>query len=424
MELLDLMNAHLPSLGASLKEVRLLPDAASRFHEVWLEAGRQVFESYQQARIEEVEYGLSGSRQIRRKTLHTPLGSITLARRAFDTPSGTQLPADKALGIPEDAWLPEVLELACALGISSEFPNAHRLFTRWSHVEITERTLANQVEATGEKLQALEAARPPLETSGPDSALTKVVAFAKKKPRVYVGMDGILTPLNAQQGYKEALVGVIFQEAAHRQISPKRSEIRQKDYVATITGRKAFARRLNQLYSEAVGMTPHEVVVLGDGAKWIWEMAAEYFPERIEILDFFHVSEYVWEAARACLPEDARRGWVEAQQALLKESKWEQVREGAATLPRPHDEAKQAVRNLRRYLKNNATRIDYKRYLELGLMIGSGVVESSNRRVVAQRLKQAGMHWSKGGADAVMGLRACYLSDSNRWQRYWTSHAA
>ena len=70
-------------------------------------------------------------------------------------------------------------------------------------------------------------------------------------------------------------------------------------------------------------------------------------------------------------------------------------------------------------MTNNRTRIDYKRYLKEGLMIGSGVVESSNRRVVTQRLKQAGMHWSKLGAEGVMALRAVYLSSSNRWSNFW-----
>ena len=54
-------------------------------------------------------------------------------------------------------------------------------------------------------------------------------------------------------------------------------------------------------------------------------------------------------------------------------------------------------------------------------MIGSGVVESSNRRVVTQRLKQAGMHWSFFGAEGVMALRAAYLSSSERWSNFWSS---
>jgi hypothetical protein len=72
-------------------------------------------------------------------------------------------------------------------------------------------------------------------------------------------------------------------------------------------------------------------------------------------------------------------------------------------------------------LTNNQERIDYQKYLKMGLMIGSGVVESSNRRVVTQRLKQAGMHWSIKGAEGVMALRASYLSSSNRWSNFWQS---
>ena len=72
-------------------------------------------------------------------------------------------------------------------------------------------------------------------------------------------------------------------------------------------------------------------------------------------------------------------------------------------------ELRKALTDLERYLSNNQTRIDYKRYLKEGLMIGSGVVESSNRRIVTQRLKQAGMHWSKSGAEGVMAMRAVYL---------------
>ena len=85
---------------------------------------------------------------------------------------------------------------------------------------------------------------------------------------------------------------------------------------------------------------------------------------------------------------------------------------------------REEIEKLEGYLNNNSTRIDYKSYLKQGLMIGSGVVESSNRRVVTQRLKQAGMHWSKMGAEGVMALRAAYLSHSNRWSNFWQTSSS
>ena len=161
--------------------------------------------------------------------------------------------------------------------------------------------------------------------------------------------------------------------------------------------------------------------MIGDGAHWIWDMAREEFPGCWEILDFYHLSEYVWSVAKAGYPskEEAQQNWVKEQQKLLKQSQWQQVIINSHQFRSKRKDLSQAITDLERYLSNNRTRIDYKRYLKEGLMIGSGVVESSNRRVVTQRLKQAGMHWSKSGAEGVMALLAVYLSDSNRWLNFW-----
>jgi acetylornithine/succinyldiaminopimelate/putrescine aminotransferase len=88
-------------------------------------------------------------------------------------------------------------------------------------------------------------------------------------------------------------------------------------------------------------------------------------------------------------------------------------------LPPTTEAWSESIERLVSYLSNNQHRIDYQRYRQQGLMIGSGVVESSNRRIVTVRLKQSGMFWSKFGAEAVMNLRACYLSSSTRWQDFW-----
>jgi hypothetical protein len=150
-------------------------------------------------------------------------------------------------------------------------------------------------------------------------------------------------------------------------------------------------------------------------------MASEQFPNSIEILDFYHLSEYVWKVAKATFPkqEETQKNWVKIQLELLKESQWKTVIRNSDQLKKRSKNFREAREDLERYLNNNSTRIDYKLYIKLGLMIGSGVVESSNRRVVTQRLKQAGMHWSQEGAEGVMALRAAYLSHSSRWQNFW-----
>ena len=151
-------------------------------------------------------------------------------------------------------------------------------------------------------------------------------------------------------------------------------------------------------------------------------MAQEQFPGSIEILDFFHLSEYVWKVAKLAYPKNEQKqsDWVHIQQSLLRKSRWKTVIQNSMKLKRKKPDLIKAITALERYLNNNQSRIDYQSYLKAGLMIGSGVVESSNRRVVTQRLKQAGMHWSKLGAEGIMALRAAYLSNSNRWLNFWS----
>ena len=134
------------------------------------------------------------------------------------------------------------------------------------------------------------------------------------------------------------------------------------------------------------------------------------------------MSEYIWAVAKAAYPkkEQSQKYWVKIQQQLLKKSQWQTIIKNCHQLRGKKKDLTESITNLERYLNNNQSRIDYQSYLKAGLMIGSGVVESSNRRVVTQRLKQAGMHWSKRGAEGVMALRAAYLSNSNRWSSFWS----
>ena len=404
----------------SLPDWNNLSEFVSEFHQSWLKLGNLVQQQLVQARIDEKETQYQSPRTKREKRYYTPLGEIVVKRRAYITPDGIKVKVDQELGLPKDKWLPMVLELACALGITSEFPNSHRLFQRWTSNELTEKTLANQVEKTGNILQTQEFdCQCELDTGSEPEATNSAPS---KSDLLYVGVDGVMTPLNQKQGYKEAKVGVIFWSKDHQKIKGQRGRIRRREYVATLKSRNEFRNRVSLLYHQIATEKPTTTVVIGDGAHWIWEMAQSQFPGSIEILDFFHLSEYVWAVAKAAYPKDEhqQKDWVRLQQQLLKKSQWQTVIQNSHNLKKNKKNLIEAITDLERYLTNNKSRIDYQSYLKAGLMIGSGVVESSNRRVVTQRLKQAGMHWSQTGAEGVMALRAAYLSNSNRWTSFWS----
>lgn len=186
-----------------------------------------------------------------------------------------------------------------------------------------------------------------------------------------------------------------------------------------MNSRENFFDLLNKKYISLNGTCKKELIFLGDGAKWLWDGVDEYYPNSIRILDFFHVTEYVWEVAREGFVDNLEKQsvWVSKQILKLKESKHDDL--DFSTFDNNTYKLNEKIHNLKRYLKNHENMIDYKTYLDKGYMIGSGVVESSNKKVVTQRLKQSGMFWSSKGANAVMFIRAMYLSSSNSWTKLW-----
>lgn len=117
----------------SLPQWHNLSDFVGEFHQCWLKLGNQVQQQLVQAQIDQLEGQYSSPRTKREKRYYTPLGEMVDKRRAYLTTDGLKIPVDEELGLPQDKWLPMVLELACALGVSSEFPNSHQLFQKWSH---------------------------------------------------------------------------------------------------------------------------------------------------------------------------------------------------------------------------------------------------------------------------------------------------
>lgn len=140
----------------SLPDWDNLSDFVGEFHHIWLKLGNFVQQQLVQARIDQIEAQYQSPRTKRQKRYYTPLGEMVVKRRAYVTPDGLKIKVDEELGLPENKWLSMVLELACALGVSSEFPNSHKLFQRWTCIELTEKTLANQVEKIGNQLQIQE----------------------------------------------------------------------------------------------------------------------------------------------------------------------------------------------------------------------------------------------------------------------------
>jgi hypothetical protein len=155
------------------------------------------------------------------------------------------------------------------------------------------------------------------------------------------------------------------------------------------------------------------VLVLGDGARWIWALAAEHFGDRVEIVDFYHASQHLWEVARALFPDDpaAQAAWARPLSRRLRDEGITPILDVLATVTAPTGTpAADVLRRERAFVRTNADRMAYPAFTAQGFPIGSGAVESAARHVIQLRMKRPGMRWSDAGGRAISSLRATVRS--------------
>ncbi len=173
------------------------------------------------------------------------------------------------------------------------------------------------------------------------------------------------------------------------------------------------------------GRQTRRVVVLGDGAAWIWNRAAHVVGGPgivvIAILDLFHAYEHLWEAGRAVFDTPAAlAAWTEPLKDALYERGAAAVLAALDALTPPSPAAADVLRRARAYVADNAARMDDPRYVVPHLPIGSGAGESLCKTLIQARAKGAGLRWTRQGAQAVATLRAVRASGDGA--AFWATH--
>jgi len=193
----------------------------------------------------------------------------------------------------------------------------------------------------------------------------------------------------------------------------------EKFYAATFSEVDEVGRRWGHCARRAGWGVNSQIHALGDGAEWIRLQTSEVFGTQGSFLcDYFHVSEYLAEAAPSCRAK-APHQWRRTQQARLKRGALEKVIQALSEHLEPcgTPEELAPVTNAHRYVTNRTDCLDYSRALRLGLPIGSGMIESGHRHVLQARLKKAGAAWLVMNADRIANLRV--LRANGQWLRLW-----
>ena len=359
------------------------------------------------------------------KTFETALTAMTLERAYYHCPRCRQgfYPRDRALGMARSGLSPAVTRRTGATAALVSFARASGPLADLAGVQVEAKRVERVAEALGRELDAAE--RAGVFPCEPPAAVT-----------MYLGMDGTGVPMRPTElagragkqadgsgKTREAKLVLVWTAEDRDKHGHPRCDAGSVTYSAAIESAASrdtdpdpseCARRVRREAERRGFQLARRRVILGDGAKRIWQVATEMFPGAIQIVDYFHACEKVWQVARALGGGKAQiKAWAEARCADLEAGRLD----GPLATLRAHAAGCELAGKCAAYIERNRDRMRYPDFLAQGLQIGSGVVEGGCKNVVGGRLKQSGMRWTKDGADAILALRCCVLS--GRYEDFW-----
>ena len=324
-------------------------------------------------------------------------------------------PLDEALGLEpyqQTSW--EVKYLGTVLCIFVPYGLSSQLLKQLTGVSISESTLWNWVQETGDKARKLWEDR----LNSPDVGREEMSAEVAQLIMVIAG-DGVMVPFRPHSGTAQGKT--IWREV-------KVAVVARLHHLTTAAGKhytRLVQRRLvaiqgdvDDLKQRLVWETQYQgiedapkVVWLSDGGVGFWRIFRDCFATcAVGILDFYHAASHLWKAAQAYLHHDPDTAQVrfEHWRHLLRHGKhnqvlWQLTRlVNTAELPEPQ---MQALAQVQAYFTEHRQHIAYSTFETETFPLGSGLVESACKWLIQQRFKGVGMRWSAKGFEHLLYLR-------------------
>jgi hypothetical protein len=242
-----------------------------------------------------------------------------------------------------------------------------------------------------------------------------------------ISMDGALERTDG--GWKEVKLGAVYDLVTRVRQGARRRVPGATTYTATLAAAQEFGRHLLAVAQRRGVRWAHQVAVLGDGAKWIWKLAARRFPQAVQIVDWYHAREHLWALAQLLYGETTVAAWTWLE-TLAGELWAAQTTDDAAIIAQAAEEAwatprkdlpdgtprrsqtrHREVTKAVAYFTTNAARMRYAAFRDQGLPVGSGVVEGGCHSVLHTRLKRPGACWRVDSAEHLARACAALASD-------------
>lgn len=368
--------------------------------------------------------GMRCAERARPRQVRGLVGDSTLRRPYYHCPSCQQgqAPLDEALGLGPGGLSPALSRVVCRLGVEGSFGAAETLVDDLLGVRVPAETARRVTERVGAVAEAEQQAA----IAGVQRGDAPTAAVGPAPAVLLVTVDGVQAPL--RDGWHEVKVSRVGPLGPATTADPATGRtslaLGPCRYGAGLEGAEAsWWRTAAAAQAQGLGHGVETVVVLGDGAEWIWAAALRFLggtrAEVVEVVDLIHVSQYLWAVGSAVFGPGtpAAAAWVSLRCAALRQAGAPPVLVALAALIPPDATAAEAIRVAIGYVTNHRARLDYPHFLARGLPIGSGAVESTCKVLISQRAKQAGMRWGPAGLQAVASLRACHRSGA--WEAFW-----
>ena len=317
------------------------------------------------------QVGYAGRRP---KAIATVLGVVRVMRAWYHCPECKHgfAPRDEQLGVAATVQSPGLREMIARAGAEVPFGKAAALIKDLAGIAVSAKTAERSAEASGAAARAVAEA---------EAAALRARTIIPMPPpglvpgMLYVETDGTGVPVRAsetkdrqgkgqdgQARTREIKLARFFTVSALDDDGNPVMDPSSSSYVATFDGKTALAHLVEAEYLRRGGEHFRQVVAIGDGAAWIWTMAEALYPHATHIVDIWHAREHLHDlAAHLAFITPDPAGWLQ----------------------------------------------------ERGDELDAGNIQA----IVVQRAKQAGMHWTTGGAASIIALRTQHAS--GRWDELW-----
>lgn len=328
-----------------------------------------------------------------------------------------QSPLDRRIGMEAGQVTAGLAELLALAGVEIAFEEATRWLEHYLLFRVSDNTLRKETERFGELQEVQETGW--TQNSQEEAWLQRRQRELGKQPgRLYGSLDGVMAPLVDEwrelkniAWYQVEKVRSYQKRRHHAKRVGEQNGLQAQDisYHCDFKTGDEFSDLFWASACQRQADLYEELVFVCDGATWIWKLIERHFPHAVQIVDWYHASEYLPPIAEAAFSPGTPQyhAWLENAPSLLWEGQIDKLIHACQQLA---SQATTAVHKAVTYFTHNQKRMDYARFRKLGYFIGSGTVESAGKQIATLRLKRAGARWTERGALLTAKARAAWLT--------------